>query len=315
MTIAVMGETLCDLFASAAGTSLQDSEVFVPHLGGAPANVAVQLARGGIATKLLSAVGHDPLGDRLVRQLRHEGVDVTTVSRKPQRTGLTLVELDGNGERRFFGWRQQAADEAITTDDVQRAMEHIGSPQLGHVGTVTLRSAGVAAATMLFVNLVRSRGGLISVDINLRPGMWPDAITMLTQTNMLVAHADIVKASDEEARQLFGFGDDADADALADALLAMGPSMVMITQGAQGATIATQRQRLQQPAPTVVTIDATGAGDAFVAGALSAWSSSTETSLADASPSLLLAMVTTGNAWGAACTTAMGATTAQWSTI
>jgi fructokinase len=308
--IAVMGETLCDLFANVAGTSLQGADAFVPHVGGAPANVAVQLARLGCDTRLVSAVGKDPLGDRLLESLARERIDTRTIWRKAERTGLTLVDVDSDGERRFFGWRNQAADEALTVDDINNSMAIIGRPSIGHIGTVTLRSEGVLRATTVFMDAVQAHGARLSVDVNLRPGMWPDVDSMLLRARAVLGRVDIVKASDDEARLLLD-QPHVDADALVDGLLAMGPSLVMLTLAKEGAIIATQTHRLRRAPPIVKVIDATGAGDAFVGGALSVLLGSSSTPLSMVSEEILAAMITLGNQCGAACTTAMGATTAM----
>jgi sugar/nucleoside kinase (ribokinase family) len=73
--VVVFGEVLCDLFAPRAGQPLQQAAALIPHLGGAPANVAVQLARLQVPVALLTAVGSDPLGLRLLDELGVEGVD------------------------------------------------------------------------------------------------------------------------------------------------------------------------------------------------------------------------------------------------
>jgi fructokinase len=304
----VMGETLCDVYASSSLT-LAASEQWTPRAGGAPANVATQLARLGVSTSLISALGQDPVGDRLWLQLQQEGIDTTHVMRTASRTGLTLVEVDEAGERRFFGWRARAADEELTAQHVRHALAH-AQPALMHVGTVTLRAAAVRAATQAAITAAKKHGAWISVDVNLRPGMWTKANDMIRQAMRAVSKADVVKATDDEARQLLGASARVGPAGLARALLDHGPSMVWLTLGAQGCMVATRKHRLTVPSPTVNVVDATGAGDAFVGGA---WAAMLQQRIHphEATAEQLLAIATAGNRCGAAATTARGATTAM----
>ena len=72
-----IGETLIDIIATDGAPSLVEAREFVARAGGAPANVAVALARLGVASAFCGVVGADPLGERLIAELRAERVDVS----------------------------------------------------------------------------------------------------------------------------------------------------------------------------------------------------------------------------------------------
>ena len=193
--VVVFGEVLCDLFSPRAGTPIADARVLHPKLGGAPANVAVQLARLGKKVSLVSGVGPDPFGVKLKALLDHEGVGTDAVIVVPgRRTGATLVEVDADGERRFFGFREASADLALGPADVRRpaVARALGSAKIVHCGTVSMRSDSARRATLAVMASARRGGALRSVDINLRPGMYPDRATMLARASEVVAVADVV---------------------------------------------------------------------------------------------------------------------------
>ena len=312
--VVVFGEVLCDLFAPTSGLIAQAAHL-VPRLGGAPANVAVQLARLGVPTSLITATGADPFGVRLLAELTREGVDVGAVACRPQRrTGVTLVEVDDDGERRFFGFRENSADLSLDVEDIERpaATDAMSGASILHTGTVSLRSPSSRRATRALQKRARAGGAIVSLDVNLRPGMFPSLPELLRLANAAVCAADVVKATREEAVALLGRDDD--DDALAAWLLSRGPRLALLTFGEEGCLLATRRASTRlRPLRDTRTIDATGAGDAFVGAALAwLWRQRVDRAGLDAlTVDDLDALGRQAGIAGAAVVTAMGATTAM----
>ena len=314
VSIVVFGEVLCDLFAPRAGVSLADAAVLVPHLGGAPANVAVQLARLGVPVSLISAVGPDPFGERLRRILVAEGVNISGVMFKPgRRTGVTLVEVDRTGERTFFGFREASADLAIVPKDVVRpaCLRLVRASRVFHTGTVSLRHDASRDATEALQDVARAAGSLISVDVNLRPGMYPSSELMLERANGAVARADIVKATREEAALLCGVGRNSGVQRLASLLLKRGPRLVTITDGDRAMCVSTHNHQAVMDAVPVTVVDATGAGDACCGAVLAALLAMNfaEGDLATLTEQQLCRLADVGRRAGAAAVRSIGATT------
>lgn len=256
----VLGEVLCDLFGPEPGVPLAEAAALVPRPGGAPANVAVQLARLGCAVELLSAVGDDPLGARVLTELEREGVGVRYVQRRAdRRTGLTLVEVDAAGERSFCPWRERSADQSFSERDLPPSL--LDETPLLHRGTVTLRSEPARTATRAAVERARLAGAIISLDVNLRFRMFPSAEKLCALARGAVRGAHVVKATRQEAEALYGARP---TDALVDRLHASGARLVLLTFDVDGALLSSHRARVQVPAPAVPVVDATGAGDAFM---------------------------------------------------
>jgi fructokinase len=106
------------------------------------------------------------------------------------------------------------------------------------------------------------------IDPNIRPGFITDAAAYRARIGRMMARADIVKLSDEDLHWLEGAGD---LTALARGLLARGPKVVFITEGASGARAVTATQDRFGPATKVTVADTVGAGDTFNAGVLAAF--------------------------------------------
>ena len=264
--VIVFGEVLCDMFPPRPGVALRDAPLFVPHIGGAPANVAAQVAWQGWPVALVSAVGTDPISDRVEALLRERRVDTSYVRRKPgTRTGLILIEIDAAGERHFFPWREGSADEQLVPADLP--IQAIEGAAILHHGTVTLRTDPVAGTNRRAVALARAAGVLVSIDVNLRPKMYDNPAVLYQRARNAVIQADVVKASRDEALVLFG--DDTPDDPV-DALLQLGAKLVLLTDGGNPFVVATPNHRLKVSPAHLPVVDTTGAGDAFMGAAL-AW--------------------------------------------
>ena len=306
--IVVLGEVLCDLLPPAPGVAIEQAITLTPALGGAPANVAVQLARLGVPTAMISAVGPDPLSARMLSTLRAEGVDTSRiVMRDRDRLGLTLVAIDAAGERTFFPWREGAADQTLRSDEIDTGL--IARARCLVRGTVSMRSEKVRDATRHAVAAAEEARVPVVLDVNLRRKMFAAEAELLAVARESVQHAQVVKATREEAAALLE-APDSDDDELLARLIAQGPSLALLTLGEEGAKAATRDASAFAPAPRVEVVDATGAGDAFV-GAMTAhlFGQHSPYSLDNLNGPRLQALLHVANAAGAAACRRLGATT------
>lgn len=294
------GEVLIDFVPTVSGVSLTEARSYKKAPGGAPANVAVGLARLGVQVGFMGMVGDDAFGHFLIQILSQNGVKVDGVRySKLARTALAFVSLQTNGERDFMFYRNPSADMLFTPEDID--VELIRSARIFHLGSITLIDEPVRSATLRALEIAAEAGCLISYDPNLRLNLWPGADEARAGIMLIWDKAQVIKISGEE---LFFLSAEADMDKGVRKLWHPGIRLMIVTLGAGGAFCATPRGSFSVPGYVVKAVDTTGAGDGFVAGLLAGLIRKPGAFLDD---SALLDICRTANAIGAITTTRRGA--------
>jgi fructokinase len=256
--VACFGEALWDIFELPGGNVSRTRYERV--LGGAPANVAVGLARLGVRASLIAGLGRDAFGEALAEHLRKDGVDVRRLVWMKRRTGVTFVSRDANGQPSFLFYRHETADVSVTEADITLAMAD--APWV-HLGSSTMMTPDLAAATRLFVAHATAKQAGIFFDLNLRPHLWATPRAMVTAVEALASHASVIKASADDLKAL---GTEGKALAL---LRSCAPEATLIVTRGEGIAVAMGGfGEVALAARRSRCVDATGAGDAFIAGAL-----------------------------------------------
>lgn len=170
-----LGEALVDFLPDRRGQPVRDVARWTPCLGGAPANVAVGVARLGGRSGLLGVTGDDEFGHFLKAGLRAEGVDVAHLRQtRDGKTGLGFVSLTRTGERSFTFYRTRAAETFLDRRDTDGAQRALARTKVLHVGTNSLIQAPARAAVLEAVKGAFERGQVTSTDPNLRLHLWKD---------------------------------------------------------------------------------------------------------------------------------------------
>ena len=261
LDITCLGELMIDLVPLAPDAG---ELRFAAKPGGAPGNVAVGAARLGLRAAMLSRVGRDAFGRALVATLSQDGVETSGVVEAGQRsTGLAVVTLDAQGERDFFFYRDACADVDYAPRDVDLAI--LARSRLLSVGSLFLAQPVSAAAQRFAVETMKAAGGRIAADPNFRTPLWREPSIMVAAGREVVAGADIVKVSLDEARAMGGVEDVA---AAVEALWHDGLILLAVTKGAAGAELYTTTERREVEGFAVETVDTVGCGDAFMAALL-----------------------------------------------
>ena len=237
-------------------------------IAGAESNVAIGLARLGHRARWIGRVGDDEMGALVVRTLRAEGVDTSSVFVDPDRaTGLLLFERRVSEIVRVSYYRSGSAGGALTADDVLPALDD--GARLLHVTGVTLALGAKAVdCVVAAIRRARERGIVVSLDVNFRSRLW-SATAARETLRPLIRGIDIMFASEDELC-LVATDPAAGIDAAALQLIADGVRDVVVKRGASGADSYTSAGKFSVPARSVPVVDVVGAGDAFVAGYLSA---------------------------------------------
>ncbi|MFF5897828.1 PfkB family carbohydrate kinase [Streptomyces argenteolus] len=253
-SVLVIGEALIDLVPVAG-----DGEVRTAQFGGAPANVAVGLARLGTRTVLAGGLGGDGFARTVEERLTAAGVDLTACARSGLPTALAVADPGTAGTGYHFHLQDTAT---FRLPDLSARASRFGAVYAGGLAAVVEPAATVVRATAR----AAASGSLLVVDPNVRrdrtlgPGNGSAALRELCG----LAH--VVKASDEDLEHLWpGVGPEETCRRLA-----AGGRLVVLTRGARGSTAYTATAPpVSVPAVPVEVVNTIGAGDAFAAGLLS----------------------------------------------
>ena len=259
MAVLTVGEALVDLICEHPVRDLAQVDAFVPHFGGATANVAVNVMRAGGDAELLGGAGDDWWGRWLLEALEREGVGTGGFSLDAgARTPLAFAVVDeaGDASYAFYG-DSLGAGVARAGARVDAAVERAGGL---FFGGNTLVDAEERAVTMRALELAHARGVPVCFDPNLRLNRWTSEADALELARACVRRAFLVKANRDEARLLTGKRDPA---AGAEALAAQGPALAVVTLGADGALVRGAQSLEVGGAPARVR-STVGAGDSFM---------------------------------------------------
>jgi fructokinase len=260
-----IGELLIDFVSTATDVSLADCPGFAKAPGGAPANVAVGLAKLGVESGFIGKVGDDPFGVFLRRTLEENQVDTThLISGAGCRTTLAFVATRSDGAKDIVFYRNPGADMLLSPDEIDRA--YIQSASLFHYGSVSLSHPPSRDAALKAIRCAKDAGALMSYDPNLRLMLWDSPKEAKKWIWEVMPYASIVKIADEEWEFIM---DAPDLDVGSRRLLGLGVEMVVVTRGARGCYYNNGAYRGEVPGFKVNVVDPLGAGDAFVAAMLS----------------------------------------------
>ncbi len=276
----VVGECLADLAPATTGAPADRTagtgkvgawaRQLVAMPGGGPANIAVGLARLGVPTTFAGRFSRQGFGPWLRSYLVANGLDLALSVDADEDATLALVTLDGQGRASytFYGpgtadwqWGPTELPDLTATASADRGICAV------HTGSIALTlepGAGVLAKWL--AGLRRGNRVLVSFDPNMRPSLVGDLSEYRERLPGVISSSHIVKASDEDVEVLYP---GATAPEIADRWLSAGVSLVLITEGALGATAFHQNgARAHASPPPIEVVDTIGAGDSFSAGLL-----------------------------------------------
>ena len=255
-----IGEALIDFIPDKKDCAFEDVTAFSPKVGGAPANVCAAYARLGGRAKLLTQLGDDLFGHKILSELSRFGVDVSCINLTDKaNTALAFVSLDKNGGRTFSFYRKPSADMLYSPDNIRK--EYFDGAYALHFCSVDLGDFPMRDAHIAAINTARNKGAIISFDPNLRLPLWKSHDLLLKTVKEFIPLSDIVKISDEELDFITGTSD---INLALPKLFLGNVKLVIYTCGKNGAYAFTKNTSAFSPAKKVRPIDTTGAGDGFI---------------------------------------------------
>ena len=253
------GEALIDMLPR---TTTLGEPAFAPHAGGAVFNTAIALGRLGAPTGFFSGLSTDLMGEILTTTLTASKVDTSLAARSNRPTTLAFVKLV-NGQATYAFYDENTAGRLLSPADLPTLPARVNTLFFGGISLVN----DPAAATYEALQAREAATRVTMIDPNIRPGFITDPAPYRARITRMMARADIVKLSDEDLHWLMGAGD---LTRLARQIIATGPRLVFLTEGANGARAVTATQDRFVAAQKVTVADTVGAGDTFNAGVLAA---------------------------------------------
>lgn len=275
--IVALGEPMLEFNASEEGALFEVSR-FLVGWGGDTSNFSVAASRAGSRVGYVTRLGEDEFGESFMRLWQREGIDTRYVERDPAApTGIYFISR-AEGKHHFTYYRKGSAASRMTPGFLPA--DCIRGARLLHVSGISQGISASACDTVFAaVGLAKAAGVLVSYDPNFRPRLWPleRARAIIHET---VRQADLVFPSLEDARALSGLED---PEEIAGFYLSLGPKVVALKMGGEGALLATAEDGERRSAMTarrfppqkVESVDMSGAGDTFdayfVNGYLAGW--------------------------------------------
>jgi 2-dehydro-3-deoxygluconokinase len=261
--VACIGECMIELRPAPGG-------LYSRGFGGDTLNTAVYLARLGVETDYITALGDDTLSDEMVAGWQGEGVGTTRVARlKGKLPGIYLIETDAKGERKFFHWRESAAArQLMDLPDTEDILQSLAGYDVVYLSAITLSILGEAGRGRLIAALrqARARCARIAFDTNFRARGWPDLEVARKVFRDAFEAADIVLASTEDLLPLYPGEND-------ESLMARIPGQEVVMKLGEPASIV-RFEGVAQPVKaepvTRPVVDTTAAGDSFAAAYIAA---------------------------------------------
>ena len=255
-----IGEALIDFLPRETGRGIMDVTAFQPAVGGAPANVCGAFSKLGGYSRMITQLGRDPFGDKIVSEFEQYNIRCESIIRTEKaNTSLAFVALKEDGNREFSFFRNPGADMLFSENDLKREWFEHGYAL--HFCSVSLGEFPMKYAHKRAIEYAMERDMLISFDPNLRPALWSDEVAMIKAVKEFLPLADILKISDEELEPITGKQDISEG---LEELFQGNVKLVLYTEGAKGARAYTKNTQVSVAGRKVNAIDSTGAGDGFI---------------------------------------------------
>jgi 2-dehydro-3-deoxygluconokinase len=264
--VVTLGEAMLRLSVP-PGTRLEEADRLDLHIAGAEANTAIALAQLGRRVTWLSRLPDNPLGRRVGRELRANGVDVSHLHWVSEgRMGVYFVEM-ATPPRGVSVVYDRAGSAAAGMEAGDFPLELVEAAKVVHLSGITPALSDSCRRLALEVaRRARNAGCRVTVDINYRAKLWsPESANECLTA--LATGADLVVLTREDARDVFGFGGEPEAVASA-ARKMLEVGTVVLTLGDQGSMWDSETGSGRVDAFPTEVVDRLGAGDAFMAGVI-----------------------------------------------
>ncbi len=263
-----VGELLVDIIGTEIQESILETSVFERFQGGSPANMAANMARLGMSTALVSCVGNDNLGIFLKNEVAKTGIDISHIATDELQPTSTVIVSRTKGTPDFIAYR--TADRMIQSSHIPDNL--LTESTIFHTTCFALSQEPAQSAIVDAAKRANNLGCRVSLDANYATQIWADRKQAWETISAYCSHDGLVKLSEDDAERIYGYK--VSEEQVIKDFHAMGADLVCFTKGGEGSTISYEKgsKQINLGVKPLDVIDATGAGDAFWAGFLTAFS-------------------------------------------
>jgi fructokinase len=265
LDVLTIGEMVVDFISDEKTDTLGNASTFRRYLGGSPANIAVYVSKLGGESAVIAKTGIGAFGTFLKGELQRHGVTTEYLS-MDHRTHTTVIFVSSTSATPDFE-EFRSGDYLLRPEEVSE--EAISRTRVVHASAFALSREPCRSAVLWAFRKAREMGKIVSLDPNYSRRIWPDQKEARKVIREAYRYVNVTKPSADDARRVFGpeYAPEQYIQKFHD----LGAQTVVFTMGEGGNLISENGKKLAHvPSRPVEVVDATGAGDAFWAGFLTA---------------------------------------------
>jgi len=254
------GEVLIDFISTDYVNSLKNASSFNKFLGGSPSNIAVNIAKQGFKTAIISRVGNDAFGDYIMSQLKEYKIDTSAVIQDDLFQTDVVYVLKSTLSPEFCAYRSAS----LNLDLSDNCKDMIKDTQAFHLSSWAISSDNNLKNAMHLLKTAKQFDVLTGFDPNYRKILWKTSLEIEDVLKIILPYVDIVKPSLDDCYHLFS--NKKNEKEYIDIFHNLGVKNVVLTMGERGAIVSDGTKILHLDSLATNVVDTTGAGDAFWSG-------------------------------------------------
>lgn len=255
------GEVLIDFISTDYVNTLKDASSFSKFLGGSPSNIAVNIAKQGFNTAIISRVGYDPFGDYIISQLKKYKVDTSTVIQDNLFQTDVVYVLKSILSPEFCAYRSAS----LHLDLPSNSSDMIKNTQAFHLSSWSISTDYNLKNAIYLLKNAKKNNVLTGFDPNYRKILWKTSLDIEDVLKIVLPYVDIIKPSLDDCYHLFSTTKK-DEKYYIETFHSLGVKYVVLTLGEKGATVSDGSKMIHLDSLATNVVDTTGAGDAFWSG-------------------------------------------------
>ena len=255
--VLTVGELLIDMISTDYADDFE-CNTYEKFFGGSPSNIAMNVKRLGIGSRVASAVGNDGLGRFLIEKLQSVKINTELLEQVDYATSMVVVTKSKSSPVPIF-YREADYHLAFT----ERLKSAVANSKIVHFSCWPISKMPARSTIEKVIEVARKEGTIISFDPNYHPMIWQKGEDGVQYVKSMIGKVDIVKPSEDDAERLFGKDT---YENHVEKFLLLGAKLVIMTLGKEGAIVSNGKETIKCSTLATEVVDTTGAGDAFWSG-------------------------------------------------